>query len=236
MVALASPAYQVLISNFERAYPNITVDVTWSPSSTDLYQLETTELQAGNAPDLLTTTVGGSGTPIAVCVLARAADLAPMLRAPWTKWSPRLLTSLDKYGQGLFAFTPAFSVFGVFTDNELFSRLGLTVPQTFSQLLAVCQKAHSAGMNAVQLGAAICPSVSPALPKPSRSSVRIEGRLSLSQRATTTWTPGCARPQSAIARAASVAYPRRGRAGMTHEIGRTGPSSGEELLARPPRG
>jgi raffinose/stachyose/melibiose transport system substrate-binding protein len=77
-----------------------------------------------------------------------------MVRAPWVKWSPRLLTSLDKYRQGLYAFTPGFSVFGVFTDNALFARLGLTVPQTFSQLLALCQKAHTAGTNAVELGVA----------------------------------------------------------------------------------
>jgi raffinose/stachyose/melibiose transport system substrate-binding protein len=154
MVALLNhkTAYDVVISNFERWYPNITVDVTYVAGSIALYQLETTELQAGNAPDVLTTTVGGCGTPIAVCVLARAGDLAPMLRAPWTKWSPRLLTSLDKHGPVLYAFTPAFSVFGVFTDNALFARLGLTVPQTFSQLLAVCQKAHAAGTYAMQLG------------------------------------------------------------------------------------
>jgi raffinose/stachyose/melibiose transport system substrate-binding protein len=149
----AQTAFDAVISNFERWYPNINVDVTWATTGTNVFQLEATELAAGNAPDLLETTPG-CGTPIAVCVLARAGDLAPMLRAPWTKWSPRLFTSLDKYGQGLFAFTPGFSVFGVFTDNALFARLGLAVPQTFSQLLAVCQKAHAMGAYAMELGAA----------------------------------------------------------------------------------
>jgi raffinose/stachyose/melibiose transport system substrate-binding protein len=150
--ANSQTAYDALISNFERAYPNITVQPTWGTTLTNVSQLETTELAAGNAPDLLATTVGGCSTPIAVCLLARAGDLAPMLRAPWTKWSPRLLTSLDKNGPVLYAITPAFSVFGVFTNNALFARLGLTVPQTFSQLLALCRKAHAAGTNAVELG------------------------------------------------------------------------------------
>jgi raffinose/stachyose/melibiose transport system substrate-binding protein len=155
MVALgaAQPAYDVLISNFEHVYPNITVDPTYVPGSVALYQLEPIELEAGTAPDLLTTT-GGCGTPIALCVLVPAGDLAPMVGVRWAKWSPRLLTSLDKYRQGLFAFTPAFAPFGVFTDNALFSRLGLTVPQTFSQLLTLCQKAHAGGTNAVEFGAA----------------------------------------------------------------------------------
>jgi raffinose/stachyose/melibiose transport system substrate-binding protein len=144
----SQPGWDVVISNFEHVYPNITVDVTWGTTVQEIYQLEATELGAGNAPDLLTTTVG-CGTQIPLCVLVRAGDLAPMLRAPWTKWSPRLLTSLDKYHQGLYAFTPAFSVFGIYTDNALFARLGLAVPQTFSQLLALCQKAHAAGTNAL---------------------------------------------------------------------------------------
>jgi raffinose/stachyose/melibiose transport system substrate-binding protein len=142
----AQPGYDVVISNFEHVYPNITLDVTWGTTVQEIYQIEATELAAGNAPDLLTTTVG-CGTQIPLCVLVRAGDLVPMLRAPWTKWSPRLLTSLDKYHQGLYAFTPGFSVFGVYTDNALFARLGLAVPQTFSQLLGLCQKAHAAGTN-----------------------------------------------------------------------------------------
>jgi raffinose/stachyose/melibiose transport system substrate-binding protein len=155
MVALGAhkPAYDVLISNFERAYPNITVAPPTYASAQALYQLEPVELAAGNAPDLLATSPG-CGTPVALCVLAPAGDLAPMIGVPWTKRQPRLLTSLEKHGPGLFAFTPGFSVFGVFSDNALFSRLGVTVPQTFSQLLALCQKAHAAGTNAVEFGGA----------------------------------------------------------------------------------
>jgi raffinose/stachyose/melibiose transport system substrate-binding protein len=152
-ILAAKRVYDVWIPNFERRYPNITVDATYPGNYNTLYQLEPIELAAGNAPDLLTTTAG-CGTPIALCVLVPAGDLAPMVGAPWTKWSPRLLTSLDKYRQGLFAFTPGFSAFGVFTDNPLFSQLGVTVPETFSQLLTLCRKAHAAGTHAVELGVA----------------------------------------------------------------------------------
>jgi raffinose/stachyose/melibiose transport system substrate-binding protein len=149
----AQTAYDALISNFERAYPSITVDPLYVAGSGALYQLEPPELAAGTAPDLLYT-LPGSGSPVSVVELAKAGDLAPMINAPWAKRSPRLLTSLDKYGPVLYAFTPAFTPFGIYTDNELFSRLGLTVPQTFSQLLAVCRRAHSAGLNAFDFGGA----------------------------------------------------------------------------------
>ena len=71
MLALpqAQAGLQVLVPNFERVYPNITVNVTYVPNAAVLYQLETTELAAGNGPDLLST-IPGCGTPVSICVLA----------------------------------------------------------------------------------------------------------------------------------------------------------------------
>jgi ABC-type glycerol-3-phosphate transport system substrate-binding protein len=82
VLAPTQPAYQVLIPNFERVYPNIKVDATYAPSNAVFYRLETTELAAGNAPDLLGTNPG-CGTPVSVCVLAKAGDLAPLVKEPW---------------------------------------------------------------------------------------------------------------------------------------------------------
>jgi ABC-type glycerol-3-phosphate transport system substrate-binding protein len=96
--ATAQPGYQVLIANFEGAYPNIKVDATFAPAKV-WYQLEATELAAGNAPDLLGT-LPGCGTPVSVCVPAKAGDLAPLVEKPWTKWALPLVTSLGKYGPG----------------------------------------------------------------------------------------------------------------------------------------
>jgi raffinose/stachyose/melibiose transport system substrate-binding protein len=144
------PGYDVLIANFERVYPNIKVNVTYAVSAPAAGQLEAIELAAGNAPDLLSTTPG-CGTPMAVCTFAKPGLLAPMVDKPWAKRSLPLMTSLDKYGQGLFAFTPTISPYGIFTNDDLFRKLGLKVPQTFSQLLAVCQKAKAAGTAAIIL-------------------------------------------------------------------------------------
>ena len=64
-----------------------------------------------------------------------------------------LVTSLDKYGQGLYAFSSRVVAvpYGMFTNDDLFKKLGLQVPQTFSQLLDVCQKAKADGTPAVLL-------------------------------------------------------------------------------------
>ena len=59
------------------------------------------------------------------------------------------MTSLDKHGPSLYAFEPGVTVMGMLTNDDLFEKLGLAVPQTFSQLLDVCQKAKADGTPAV---------------------------------------------------------------------------------------
>ena len=139
-----TPAYDVLIPNFERAYPNITLNPTYVPNSTSLGQLEVTELAAGNAPDVLQV-APGCGASTAVCRLAKAGYLAPLVKRPWTKRSLPLVISASKYGAGLFTFVPGLSFEGLFTNDTMFRTLGLKVPQTFPELLDVCRKAKAAG-------------------------------------------------------------------------------------------
>ncbi len=143
----AQPAWQVLIPNFERVYPNITINATYQQSST-AGGVELIELAAGNAPDLLTL-FPGCLSPDSICGPARNGYLAPLVNVPWAKRSLPSLTSLSKYGKGLYVFEPQISPYGVFTNNALFAKLGLKVPQTFAQLLDVCRKAKAAGIPAL---------------------------------------------------------------------------------------
>jgi raffinose/stachyose/melibiose transport system substrate-binding protein len=145
-------AYDVLIPNFERVYPNIKIDITYGGNG-PLQELEPVELAAGNGPDILYATPG-CGTPVAVCVLAKAGYMAPMVNKPWAKRSLPWVMSYNKYGQGLVALTPSVGPWGVFTNDDLFAKLGLKVPQTFTQLLDLCQKAKADGTVALLFAAA----------------------------------------------------------------------------------
>jgi raffinose/stachyose/melibiose transport system substrate-binding protein len=139
------PAYDTVVRNFERAHPNISIDITYVPTIQTLYQLEATQLAAGNGTDLLAT-YPGCGTPVSICRLAKAGQLAPMLRKAWAKTlDPRVL-GLSKVGPTLFAFEPSVVFEGLLTNDSMFKRLGLLVPQTFTQLLALCGKARAAGV------------------------------------------------------------------------------------------
>jgi raffinose/stachyose/melibiose transport system substrate-binding protein len=145
------PGWSVLIANFEHAYPNITVNITYGLSA-QVTTLEETELGAGTAPDLLWV-LPGCGGLLTACVLAPAGDLAPMIDKPWVTWSMPAVTSLDKHDGALYAFEPLVTPHGIFTNDSLFAKLGLKVPQTFSQLLAVCKTAQADGTVAMELGA-----------------------------------------------------------------------------------
>jgi raffinose/stachyose/melibiose transport system substrate-binding protein len=138
------PSWTAVIQNFERAHPEITIDATYAPTAATVYQLETTELAAGNAPDILTT-YPGCGTPVSICKLAKAGYLAPMIGKAWAKsLDPRVL-SYSKSGPTLFMYEPTAVFDGLLTNDTMFRQLGLKVPQTFSQLLALCRKVRPAG-------------------------------------------------------------------------------------------
>jgi raffinose/stachyose/melibiose transport system substrate-binding protein len=145
------PGWSVLIANFEHAYPNITVNITYG-SGAQVTTVEATELAAGTAPDLLWV-LPGCGGILTACELARAGDLAPMIDKRWVRWSMPPVTSLDKLDGALYAFEPLVTPHGIFTNDSLFAKLGLKVPQTFSQLLAVCKQAQADGTVAMELGA-----------------------------------------------------------------------------------
>lgn len=55
------PAWQVLIPNFERVYPSITVQATYASSAT-MNQIEPIELGSGSGPDVLSTQPGRGST------------------------------------------------------------------------------------------------------------------------------------------------------------------------------
>jgi raffinose/stachyose/melibiose transport system substrate-binding protein len=144
--------WDALIANFEKAYPSIKVNVTYELNGGLLVQIETTEIEAGNAPDLLFTTAGCASS-IGVCELGKAGDLAPMGRRPWAKRSLPFVTAKSKYGGVLVAYEPSLQPYGVFTNDDMFRQLGLKVPQTFPQLLDLCGKAKAGGKAAVILAA-----------------------------------------------------------------------------------
>jgi raffinose/stachyose/melibiose transport system substrate-binding protein len=151
-VATQRPGMDAVVANFERVYPDIGINITYAPTTAIRDQLETAGVGVGAGPDVLSISPGCI-KPVAVCGFAKAGHLAPMVNKPWVKHSLPLVTSLDKYGKGLYAFSPQLGVYGMFTNDALFKKLGLQIPGTFQELLAMCPKAKAAGTVAVMSSA-----------------------------------------------------------------------------------
>jgi raffinose/stachyose/melibiose transport system substrate-binding protein len=150
-ISTQKPGFDVVNANFERVYPNIEIDATY-PAGTVRDQLELTQLAAGNAADVLSVSPG-CFKRVAVCPFAKAGYLAPMINKTWVRWSMPWVLSLDKYGPNLYAFTPQVAPMGMFTNDDLFKKLGLKVPQTFTQLLDLCHRARTLGTVAMVFSA-----------------------------------------------------------------------------------
>jgi raffinose/stachyose/melibiose transport system substrate-binding protein len=145
-------ALDILVANYEKANPNVDITVQYLPSSDAIITLETTELAAGNGPDILATWPG-CGTNVSVCRLAPAGHLANMPNKPWAKRASSITISASKYGGGLYVYSPAITFEGLWTNDSLFQSLGLKIPQTFAQLLDVCRKAKARGTTPIILAA-----------------------------------------------------------------------------------
>jgi raffinose/stachyose/melibiose transport system substrate-binding protein len=148
----SKPALDILIPSFEQANPGIEIEVSYPPTAAILTQLQTTQLAAGNAPDILFTGPGCGG-PTSICRLAPAGHLANMPGKSWIKRATSIAISASKYGPGLYIYSPTVTFEGLWTNDSMFKRLGLKVPQTFPQLLEVCRKAKASGTIPVLLAA-----------------------------------------------------------------------------------
>jgi raffinose/stachyose/melibiose transport system substrate-binding protein len=77
-----------------------------------------------------------------------------MIGKPWTKRSLPIITSLTKYHPTLYGFEPTVAGIGMFTNDDLFKKLGLQVPQTLSELLGLCKQAAAHGTVAIVMNGA----------------------------------------------------------------------------------
>ena len=139
-----------LIAAFEEANPNIKIerDVQAVDSMRPIIQ---TSLASGTGPDVFyyDTGVGFAG------VLADAGLLLPLDDAyatqgwehiyPWTK-------ERTNFGGKVYGVGNAVEFLGAYYNMDMFEELGLTVPTTYEEFLAVCEALKAAGKVPVSFG------------------------------------------------------------------------------------
>jgi raffinose/stachyose/melibiose transport system substrate-binding protein len=139
----AQSGYQILVANFNRVYPDIHIDAQFLPSDT-LSTLLVTQFAAGNAPDVFHLQAGNLSSG-SVWSLAAAGRLMDLSKSPWVKRVYPSAKSDVSWKGKTYAWPLAMGPFGVIYNVDLFRQLGLKVPTTFAQALAMCPKINAGG-------------------------------------------------------------------------------------------
>jgi raffinose/stachyose/melibiose transport system substrate-binding protein len=143
MVTTDQPAFEVLVANFERVYPNIQINATYTPSGT-YAPLLATQLQAGNGPDLMYT-VPGTGGAEPVLTMAKNGYLANLAGQPGIKRLPKEILPLVQVDKGIYTWPLDVYAFGMTYNKDIFAKYNIKIPTTFSQLLSICTQLVNAG-------------------------------------------------------------------------------------------
>ena len=143
------------IDELTKAYtatkPGVTFKTTYAPTDQVVTSLRA-QLGAGNAPDLHVV-YPGDGNAMAMTQIAKAGLLADLSDQEWTKLIPGALKPAFAYQNKTYMHSAGTSVIGAVYNKKVFSETGATIPTTWSELLAVCEKIKKAGKVPISLGA-----------------------------------------------------------------------------------
>jgi raffinose/stachyose/melibiose transport system substrate-binding protein len=152
MLAETRAPWDVLVANFQRQYPDITIEMSYIPfaqyGSTLL-----TEYQAGNPPDMMVATAG-SVSNYSTWAFASQGKLLDLTGSPWVKRTVPATRGYVTVKHKIYGLPAAVLGSGMVYNVDVFKQLGLTVPKQASDLMTICTKAKAAGKTPFVMGAA----------------------------------------------------------------------------------
>ncbi|WP_158542892.1 ABC transporter substrate-binding protein [Phytoactinopolyspora halophila] len=144
------PAVEAVIELFEAEYPDVTVETTFA--DTEPYQATLrTQLTSGTAPDVFFAWPG-NGNPGAVQVLAPNGFLRDLGDRPWADSVPEGMHAVTDVDGTRYLLPMAFSGIGAIYNQAAMDEIGAAAPETWDEVLTLCQTAQDAGKVAFALG------------------------------------------------------------------------------------
>lgn len=137
---------------FEAKYPDIDVTLT----ATDLASHETTtrtRLAGGTADDILAV-FAGSGGPLAMGTLVETGNLADLSDEGWSDQVSEVVNTTTSIDGKRYILPVFIGGNGIIYNTAAMEAAGLTLPETWSDLLQFCTDARAAGTPAFAYGAA----------------------------------------------------------------------------------
>jgi raffinose/stachyose/melibiose transport system substrate-binding protein len=143
--------YEKIATEFEKKYPNVKVKFNYQGG--DIGALAMTQLQAGTAPDILTSFPGGDAKDSADSVVPLAAQghIAP-LDVTWASQIPQGWTSSFTYSGKVYAYPGAFQPLSAVYNKTKLDQLALKIPTTLDEVYQLCADAKAKGVYAYAQG------------------------------------------------------------------------------------
>ena len=130
------------------------IDVTITSSDTDNYMSTLrTQLSSGTAPDVFFVWPG-DGNPMAKQVVAEAGLVEDLSDMDFVEKIPEAYRVLSDYEGATYVAPVSSAGIGAAYNLTVMDELGLTVPQTWTEVLALCADAKAAGKSAFALAGA----------------------------------------------------------------------------------
>ncbi|MFF5010053.1 ABC transporter substrate-binding protein [Streptomyces phaeochromogenes] len=139
-----------VVKAFEKANPG--VRVRYTTSGADQYQQQIrTQLSSGTAPDVMSVWPG-NGNPGATHVLAKPGYLRDLSDQSWAAKMPDAIKSVAQYEGKTYNAIFGQNGIGAVYNQQAMAKIGLTPPDTWTDLLAFCKAAKAKGTPAFALG------------------------------------------------------------------------------------
>ena len=147
--AIRSTALSELVREYRKVAPDVRIVISTTPI--DAYQtVLRTRLASGNAPDLFTVWPG-NGNSMSVAQIAPLDALADLSDMPWARSLPPGAKGLLGSRGRVYMWSPGSTVLGALYNKAVFRRVGVPVPRTWGELIAVCDRFRRAGVTPIAL-------------------------------------------------------------------------------------
>jgi raffinose/stachyose/melibiose transport system substrate-binding protein len=141
---------EAVLKVWKQQNPDVKVNITYADTAPYQSTLRT-QLAAGTAADVFEVWPG-NGNPGAIQVLAPYGYLADLSKQPFAKREPAGIKAVTHVKGKLYFVPPAYSGIGAIYNMGTLGKLGMSAPKTWSDVLALCDKAKAAGLAAYSLG------------------------------------------------------------------------------------
>jgi raffinose/stachyose/melibiose transport system substrate-binding protein len=153
--ATAQAGWQKVIDDFEKANPDVKVNATFAPFAS-FFQLVSTQLQANAGPDVFYVPPGSS-LSLSLQNAAANGTLAPLDDRPFAKDIDPAYKDIVTHDGKVYGLVNGVFTSFMLVNQDKFDELGLTVPKTMDELMAMCKTITDKGLTPVAIGGGFPP-------------------------------------------------------------------------------